>query len=97
MVPIRTCVGCFQKFPQKELLAITRLKNGDIVVDKEQKSAGRSVYLCYKMSCMEKARKRKGKNGLQYGLKVPIAQEIWETIQTIFNDQSPLSPLSPLS
>lgn len=81
--PIRTCVGCFQKFPQKELLAITRLKNGDLVVDKEQKAAGRSVYLCYKKACLNKARKRKGKNALEYGLKVPIANIIWETIEQL--------------
>lgn len=87
LVPIRTCVGCFQKFPQKELLAVTRLKNGAIVVDKEQKIAGRSVYLCYKPVCMGKARKRKGQNALQYGLKRPILPDIWENIEKIINDQ----------
>lgn len=99
--PIRTCVGCFQKFPQKQLLAITRLKNGDMVVDKdaplwrsnrltelslalkEHKAAGRSVYLCYKKSCMDKARKRKGKNAVEYGLKVPVANIVWETIEQL--------------
>ena len=82
-LPIRTCVGCFQKFPQKELLAITRLKNGVVVVDMEQKAAGRSVYLCYKKSCIDKTRKRKDKNALEYGLKVRIPDTVWNTIEQI--------------
>ena len=68
-------------------MAITRLKNGSIAVDKEQKSAGRNVYLCYKRVCVEKAQRRKGKNGLQHGLKMPIAQEIWDTIKKMTNNQ----------
>jgi predicted RNA-binding protein YlxR (DUF448 family) len=79
--PQRTCAGCFKKFNQDELLAVTRLKNGEVLVNADHKKAGRSVYLCRKMECLKKARDRKGKNGLEYGLKVKIPQEIWKELE----------------
>ncbi len=42
--PIRTCIGCLEKRPQKELIRI---------------GGGRGAYLCPKEECFEKAMKRK--------------------------------------
>ena len=79
--PQRTCVGCFRKFDQDHLLAITRLKGGVVVLNFEHSAAGRSVYLCCKAACFKKARNRKGKNGLEYGLKLKIAPQIWTELE----------------
>ena len=82
----RTCVGCFGNFTQAQLLAVTRLKNGVVAVDLEQVLDGRSAYLCRKGACLKKARDRKGKNGLEYGLKVKILPEIWLELEKHMTD-----------
>jgi len=82
-IPQRTCVGCKKVFGQNELLAVTKLKNGQVVVNVGHKTAGRSVYLCYRESCLLKAKNRKGQNGLQYGLKSVINLNIWEELATL--------------
>ncbi len=81
--PQRTCVGCKKRYDQDELLAITRLKNGEVVVNDGHKKAGRSVYLCRKAECLRKARDRKGQNGLQFGLKVQIPDSVWENLEKL--------------
>lgn len=78
----RTCVGCFKKFDQGDLVAVTRLKDGSVVVNLEQKLDGRSAYLCRKVECLKKARKGKRKNGLEFGLKVKVPPEIWSELAT---------------
>ena len=84
----RTCVGCFQKFDQDDLLAITRLKSNIVVVNVDHAQVGRSVYVCKKPSCLRKAEHRKGKNALEYGLKVVIQDSIWKELHSIIEKNS---------
>lgn len=89
-IPERTCVGCFNKKPQADLLAITKLKNGEIVVNiyktGTKTASGRSVYLCFNPACLKIAKTRKGKNGLEFGLKTKIPENIWVDVEKeIFN------------
>ncbi len=86
-IPLRTCVGCFEKFLKKELIAITRLQNGNVVLDTAKNSLGRSVYLCRKISCFNKAVKRRGQNALQYGLKTAISTGILEELEKLVVSQ----------
>lgn len=81
--PERTCAGCRQKFPQKDLLAIKRLKNGLVSIDFEQKLSGRGVYLCKNKKCFLKTRKRKGHDALSMSLKVNIPEEVLNKLETI--------------
>lgn len=81
--PQRTCAGCKKKFDQNELLAVTRLKNGEVIVNPDHQKAGRSAYLCKNIVCLRRVRDRKGKNGLEYGLKVKIPDSVWEELQKI--------------
>ncbi len=81
--PQRTCVGCRKRFNQDELLAVTRLKNGEVVVNENHQKAGRSVYLCKKPECLKKAHGRKGHNALKYGLKVEVPDQVFEELQKI--------------
>ena len=56
--PMRTCVGCRERFPQAELIRL-RLAGGKIVLDQaHSKLEGRSIYLCPSESCWERALKR---------------------------------------
>jgi len=81
--PQRTCVGCRKRFDQSDLLAITRLKDGSVIVNKDQNEKGRSVYICQNPVCLKKARGKKGKSALEYGLKVSIPENVWEALEKL--------------
>jgi len=57
-VPIRTCVGCRQERPKRELVRIVRSPAGTIAVDPTGKAAGRGAYLCRTAECWAAALKR---------------------------------------
>lgn len=54
--PTRTCVGCGRKAPQAELLRFVA-QDGALVPG--QRSPGRGVYTCRRLSCFERARERR--------------------------------------
>lgn len=85
--PERTCVGCFKKFPQSQLVAVRRQKNNDVVFDFAQRFTGRSAYLCQNVICLQRATKRKGKNALEYGLKISIPANIFEELEQFFSNK----------
>ena len=58
-MPERKCVSCGRVRPKRELLRITKQKNGAVLVDETGKAEGRGAYLCREASCLEAA-KRKG-------------------------------------
>ncbi len=84
----RTCVGCFKKDDQGNLLAVTRLKSGEVVVNFGHKFVGRSVYLCRNQKCLKKAKMRKGKNGVEFGLKVKAEESLWRELERVVNGNS---------
>jgi len=70
----RKCVGCGELKPRENLIKITKdYKDGNIVIEPDSKTFGRSAYLCYNQSCINAAFK---KNKLNKVLKtnVPIGQ-----------------------
>ncbi|MFA6435708.1 MAG: YlxR family protein [Candidatus Gracilibacteria bacterium] len=95
--PIRTCIGCFKKSPQTELIRIVRLPNKEVVLDrstlpgsdeKGPRPAGRSVYLCQDLACFTKAAKgHKNKNAFQGRLHVPVNTEMLENLRTQIFDK----------
>lgn len=63
-IPVRTCIGCNNEFPKKDLIRMVRKINeagepGSIVFDTSGKANGRGAYLCGNMECFDKALKRK--------------------------------------
>ena len=58
-IPNRTCIGCNEIKPKKELIRIVKNKEGNIFVDKTSKANGRGAYLCDSVECLEKAIKTK--------------------------------------
>ncbi len=68
----RKCIACGEIKPKSELIKITKEhKSGDIVIQPNSKTFGRSVYLCYNETCINTALK-KGVNKL---LKTNISRE----------------------
>jgi hypothetical protein len=55
-VPQRTCVGCREVLPKKELIRIVRTSEG-IMVDPTGKLNGRGAYIHTRKECWERALK----------------------------------------
>lgn len=51
-VPLRTCVACRQKRPQRDLLRVVRTPEGTLEVDEKGKAPGRGAYLCPTPACL---------------------------------------------
>ena len=58
-IPMRMCVGCREMKPKKELIRVVRPPEGDVMLDRTGKAAGRGAYVCPNSACLEKARKAK--------------------------------------
>jgi predicted RNA-binding protein YlxR (DUF448 family) len=56
-VPIRTCVGCRQRRPQRELVRLVRRPDGVVVRDADGGTPGRGAYVCVEVVCLERALK----------------------------------------
>ena len=63
----RKCVGCGEFTPRENLIRVMKTeKGGELVINPNSKTFGRSAYLCYNQSCKENALK---KNKLNKALK----------------------------
>ncbi len=80
-IPQRTCIGCNEIKPKKELIRIVKNKEGQIFIDKTGKVNGRGAYICDKIECLEKAIKTKK---LERTFETKIDEEIYNELrQTI--------------
>ena len=50
-VPQRTCVGCRQVQPKREMIRVVRTPNAGVQIDATGKHAGRGAYLCSQPTC----------------------------------------------
>lgn len=71
-IPQRTCVGCRQVRPKRELIRIVRTAEGAVEVDPTGKRSGRGTYLCKAKACWEAGLKRERMN---HTLRVKIDPE----------------------
>ena len=70
----RRCVACWQVKNRKELIKITAdSTTGEVIVNPDSLTFGRSVYLCYNKSCIESAFK---KNKIEKFLKTAVPNEL---------------------
>lgn len=76
-IPERQCVGCKERKPKKELIRVVRLpdENG-VEIDLTGKKSGRGAYICPKVDCLKKARKR-----LEYSLECEIPDELFKKLE----------------
>ena len=57
---LRKCVGCGALKPREDMIKITKEHStGEVVVNPNSKTFGRSAYLCYNQDCIEQALKKK--------------------------------------
>ena len=70
----RKCVGCGEFKPRENLIRVMKNENGgEIVINPNSKTFGRSAYLCYNHDCINKAL---CKNKLSKVLKTQINDEL---------------------
>jgi hypothetical protein len=69
---MRTCVGCREVVPKKELIRIVRTPEGQVVVDPSGKANGRGAYTHPNLTCFGEAIKSKR---LAKSLEVQLSQE----------------------
>ncbi|MCC7119202.1 MAG: YlxR family protein [Anaerolineales bacterium] len=68
-VPQRTCVGCRESLPKRNLVRIVRTAEG-VQIDPTGKKAGRGAYLHDRLTCWERGLK----GALRHALKVELTQ-----------------------
>lgn len=71
-IPQRTCIGCLQTRPKRELIRIVRTTSGAVEVDPTGKRSGRGAYLCKARACWEAGLKRER---LERALRMKVAPQ----------------------
>lgn len=70
----RRCVSCWQIKDRNEMIKITSNNiNGNVIINPDSLTFGRSAYLCYNKTCIESAFK---KNRLVKHLKTSVPNEL---------------------
>lgn len=75
-VPTRTCVGCGEARPKRELFRVVRTPEGEVVFDPTGKRNGRGAYLCGEDACLTKALSRLGR-----ALETDVPGEVLEHVR----------------
>ena len=77
-VPMRSCCGCREKKPKRELIRVVRSPEGEVSFDITGRKAGRGVYLCNDKACLLKAIKSRA---LARALECEIPDEVYERLE----------------
>jgi uncharacterized protein len=91
-VPMRTCVGCRQEQPKRQLVRVVRTPAGPIVVDLTGKAAGRGAYLCRRPECWATALRR---DALAGALRGSLSVEDRAALESFAASLAPSAALSP--
>lgn len=83
-IPQRTCLGCKEIKPKKELIRIVKQSDGKIFIDKTGKANGRGAYICNNVECLDKAIKSKR---LDKNFETEINNEIYESLRGVIIDK----------
>ena len=79
-IPLRTCIGCNEKRPKKELIRIVKQKDGNVELDKTGKMEGRGAYICNNIECLNKVIKTKR---LERTLDIQISEETYKNLRGV--------------
>jgi len=77
-VPQRTCIGCREIKPKKELLRIVKSSEQDISIDTTGKKNGRGAYICKNEKCLDMAIKNKR---LSREFEMAIPAEVYDKLR----------------
>ncbi len=53
--PIRTCVGCRERYPQDSLIRLGLRRGKVVIISEKSEVAGRTIYLCPREDCWQRA------------------------------------------
>lgn len=84
-IPMRTCIGCNNAKPKKELIRIVKSSDGEVSIDFTGKKNGRGAYVCRDISCLEMAIKTKR---LSRTFEMPIENEVYEKLKVEIESES---------
>ena len=84
-IPMRTCIGCNNAKPKKELIRIVKSSDGEVSIDFNGKKNGRGAYGCRDISCLEMAIKTKR---LSRAFEMPIENEVYEKLKVEIESES---------
>ena len=79
-IPLRTCMGCNEKKPKKELIRIVKQKDGNVELDKTGKMEGRGAFICNNIECLDKVIKTKR---LERTLDIQISEETYKKLRGV--------------
>jgi len=71
-IPHRTCIGCRQIRPKRELVRIVRTPDNTTEIDETGKRSGRGAYLCRNPQCWQDALT---KGRLEHALKTSMGEK----------------------
>ncbi len=77
-IPQRTCIGCRQVRPKREMIRLVRTPEGELVIDETGKRNGRGAYLCRRRECWQAVLKG---NQLGRALKMDIGEQERQMLQ----------------
>ena len=80
-IPMRTCIGCREEKPKKDMLRIVKNAEGEIRLDFSGKLAGRGAYICNSEACVKRLAKYKL---LNKAFSAPVGDEIYNAIEEEF-------------
>ena len=78
-VPVRTCLSCGEKQPQRDLVRFVRTPEGRIEIDFKGHKPGRGAYLCRKEGCWTRGME---KGVLDRVLRTAISSNARDGLQT---------------
>ena len=82
--PRRMCIACRGLFDKKDLLRVVKTPEGEVVLDRTGKKAGRGAYLCDREDCMKKCVKSKLLNKT---FKTFLSEEVYEKLIADYESQ----------
>lgn len=77
-IPQRSCLGCKQVFPKKQLYRIVRTPDGEVVFDPTGKKSGRGAYICPNAECLEQAIKS---GRFEHALELRVPEEVFNNLR----------------
>lgn len=76
----RTCVGCMEESPKRQLLRVVRTTDGGVVYDPTGRAPGRGAYVCLNEDCIKSAKR---KNSFARSLKVPTSDDLYQQLEEL--------------
>lgn len=76
----RTCAGCGEESPKRELLRVVRAPDGTVAYDPSGRANGRGVYVCRQIECIKLAKKKKSFSRM---LKVQVDDLVYDELERV--------------